>query len=526
MHAETAPQETIGRALAEAVARFGDREAFTFADRRLSFHDAAVESDAVAAALLGAGIRRGDRVAVWMANHAGWPALYFGILKIGAVLVPLNTRSVADEVAFGLAKAGVSILFFKREVKGRTDYGDVLLDVINGGRVPKLTTLVDLSEPPMPGTIGLAEFLERGRGISAREVAAAVQTVQPLDEAVVMYTSGTTSAPKGALLSHAGMVHSVRFSSKVMGIGERDVYFSLQPLYHSGGAIGGILRPVVTGCRIVTQPYFEAGVALDAIERERVTVISGHQPHYVEYMNHPSLPQRKLVVERGMVVAPPEIYWMVYEKLGIEGLISGYCMTETHLYGTNTTLDDPREVRFNTNGRPNPGVDLEIRDPEDGTALGIDEDGEIFLRVPYPMLGYLDEPQMTAGVLDADGWYRTGDRGVIRKDGNLILLGRVRDMIRVGGENLSGAEVEAVLLEHPAVKQAAAVAGPDPRLGEVVVAFIEVKPDASVAAAELIEHCRTKLASYKVPRAVHFVTTWPTTGSGKVQKRLLLETIV
>jgi acyl-CoA synthetase (AMP-forming)/AMP-acid ligase II len=182
-------------------------------------------------------------------------------------------------------------------------------------------------------------------------------------------------------------------------------------------------------------------------------------------------------------------------------------------------------VRYNTNGRPNPDVEVEIRDPDDGTLLGAEEPGEIFLRVPHPMSGYLGEPQLTADVLGADGWYRTGDNGVIRNDGNLILLGRVRDLIRVGGENLSGAEVEAVLVAHPAVKQAAAVPAPDARLGEIVVSFVEVKPGMSVTEAELIEYCRAKLANFKVPRAVHFVTSWPMTGSGKVQKRSLLETV-
>ena len=310
-----------------------------------------------------------------------------------------------------------------------------------------------------------------------------------------------------------------------MGLSERDTFFTLQPMYHSGGALGVTLRPVVSGCRVVTQAYFEPGAALDAMERERATVLSGHQPHYVEYMNHPTLPERTLALERALIIGPPEMFWMVSEKMGIHGLISAYGMTETNLVGTANALDDPREVRYNTVGRPVASAELEIRDPDDLTVLGREEEGEIFLRVPYPMLGYFDEPEQTAEVLDADGWYRTGDRGVIRADGNLCLLGRVRDMIRVGGENLSGAEVEAVLMQHPVVKQAAAVAAPDPRLGEVVVAFVETKPGSAASADELLAHCRERLAHFKVPRAVHFVTSWPMTGSGKIQKRSLLETV-
>jgi len=529
-------ERTIGRALNEAVERFGDREAFTFAERRLSFHDVDVESDEVARALLGLGIMRGDRVAVWMANYSPWASLYFGLLKIGAVLVPLNTRSRPDELAFALRKTNATMFFFKRETKGRTDYGDVLLEVLpelqearpgelQPRRIPHLRTVVDLAERPMAGTLGLGEFLEHGKSISAADLESAERAVDPRDEAIIMYTSGTTALPKGARLYHEGMLHSVRWSNSCIRLSEQDAYFSLQPVYHSGGAIGAMLRPIVAGCRLVTQPYFDPGAALAVMEAERVTTMSGLQPHYIEYINHPSLPQRRLSVERAFAIAPPDVLWTIYEKMGIEALVTGYSMTETHLYGTNTTLADSREVRFNTNGRPNPGVDLQIRDPDDGTLLGPEESGEIFMRVPHPMLGYLDEPQLTADVLSSDGWYRTGDNGVIRKDGNLCLLGRVRDMIRVGGENLSGAEVEAVLLAHPAVKQAAAVAAPDQRLGEVVVAFIEVKSDTSVTAPELIEYCRRKLSNFKVPRTIHFVTEWPMTGSGKVQKRLLLDTV-
>jgi fatty-acyl-CoA synthase len=529
-------EQTIGQALARAVERYGEKEAFTYPDRRLSFHDVDRESDAVARALLGFGIKRGDYVAVWMANHSPWAALYFGILKIGAIVVPLNTRSRPDELVFGLEKSAATMLIFKRERKGRTDYGDLLLETIpalkdarpgelHAAALPKLRTIVDVADVPMAGTLSFEGFLARGEDVADADLAAAKLSVHPRDEAVIVYTSGTTSVPKGTQLYHEGMLHSVRWSDSCIALTDRDVYFSLQPVYHSGGAIGAMLRPIVDGCRLVTQPYFDPGDALAAIEAEGVTVMSGLQPHWVEYLNHPSLPQRKLKVERAFVMAPPELLWTIYERMGIEGLVTGYCMTETHLYGTNTTLADSREVRYNTNGRPNPGVEVEIRDPDDGTLLGVDEPGEIFMRVPHPMAGYLGEPQLTADVLGADGWYRTGDNGVIRPDGNVILLGRVRDMIRVGGENLSGAEVEAVLLAHPAVKQAAAVPAPDPRLGEIVLAFVEVKPGMRVTETELIEHCRAKLANFKVPRGVHFVTSWPMTGSGKVQKRSLLETV-
>jgi acyl-CoA synthetase (AMP-forming)/AMP-acid ligase II len=513
---------TIGAALTAAVERWGSREAYTFADRRLTFNDADAESDAIARALL-LGVRRGDYVAVWMANHPEWVGLYFGVLKIGAILVPLSTRYRPDELAYALNKVRASILLFKREVRGRTDYGDVLSQVMP--RVPTLNTIVDFADSPMSGTLSFSEFLKRGTSTLTDDLLAAERAVQPNDPAIVMYTSGTTSLPKAALLSHEGIVHSVQQSCRRLRLTDRDTFFSVQPVYHGGGALGVMMRGIPSGCRVVTLPYFEPGAALDALEREHVTVMSGHQPHYVEYLNHPTLQQRKLSLDRAQIIGPPEIYWRVLEKMGIEHLVNGYGMTETHLVGTGSDLDDSRESRFNTVGRPSDGVEIELRDPVDGRTVGVEQEGEIFLRVPYPMLGYLGEPEMTTEVLDVDGWYRTGDRGVVRKDGCLVLLGRVRDVIRVGGENVSAAEVEEALLAHPDVKQAAAIAARDERLGEVVVAFIELKPEAPAREVEIIEHCRKKLAHFKVPRAVHFVAEWPMTGSGKVQKRLLLDAV-
>jgi acyl-CoA synthetase (AMP-forming)/AMP-acid ligase II len=521
------PDLTVGQALTGAVERFGDREVYTFAAvpaSRLTFREVDVSSDRVARALLASGVRRGDRIAAWMANHADFPSLYFGAMKIGALLVTLSTRYKPEELAFGLAKSRATTLFWRRERKGSTDYGDVLR-AVEPERMAHLRTVVDCAEPPSDGSLGLAAFLARADGVDAAQLARAEAEVRPGDPALVVYTSGTTAFPKGTMLSHVGMLRGAAESSRWLEIEANDVQFSAQPFYHSGGGLGAMLRPIVTGARLVTQPYFEPGDALAAMEAEGVTVLSGHQPHYIEYMNHPTLPQRRLRVERALVIAPPEIFVMVRDKLGITGLTSGYGMTETHMYGTACSLDDPEEVRFNTNGRPNTGVEVEIRDPEDGTRLPGGTPGEIFLRVPHPMIGYFDEPALTAEAIDAGGWYRTGDKGVLRPDGNLCLLGRVRDMIRVGGENLSGAEVEAVLLEHAAIKQAAAVAAPDARLGEVVVAFVELKAGASAAADEIVAHCRTKLAHFKVPTAVHFVNEWPISGAGKLQKRLLLERI-
>ncbi len=531
------PDQTLGSALAGAVERYGDKEAYTFPGRRISFREADAESDSVARACLALGLKRGDRVGVLMASHPEWVALYFGLAKIGVSMVPLNTRFKASEIEFVLKKSGVKALFFRSSDMSGKDYAALLAEVVpelgasrpgelHSVALPALRTVVDLAERPAAGTVPYADFLAGASGTTRETLAAARRAVQPRDEALVQFTSGTTSFPKGAMLYHAGMLRGAAHSIRIMRVGERDAYFSVQPFYHSGGTLGTMLPPLISGCRVVTLVYFDTGDALEMMESERATVVVGHQPHYIEYLNHPSFPQRRLTLERMFIIAGPEIFRMVKERTGIDALVSGYGMTESHLYGTYTTLDDPEVLRFNTNGRAVAGVEVEIRDPDDGvTVLGPDEEGEIFLKVEHPMLGYLDEPELTREVLDEAGWYRSGDQGVLGANGYLRLLGRVRDMIRVGGENLAGAEVEACLLEHPAVKQAAAVPGPDPRLGEVVVAFVELKDGAPADVQGLIEHCKARLASFKVPRAVHFVTEWPMSGTGKIQKRLLLKSL-
>ena len=251
-------------------------------------------------------------------------------LKIGASLVPLNTRLRPDEIEFCLANSRASMFFFKREVKGRTDYGTVVNEVfpelagsrpgaLASRRAPKVHTVVDLTDPPVAGALSFGEFLERGAKIAPRDLAAAVAAVDPRDEAIIQYTSGTTAFPKGARMFHAGMLRGAAQTTRWLLMGERDVYFTVQPFYHSGGSIGAMSPPVITGGRIVTQPYFDPGDALEAMEREHATILVGHQPHFIEYLNHPTLPQRRLTIERMLLIAPPEIYWMVYEKLGVEG---------------------------------------------------------------------------------------------------------------------------------------------------------------------------------------------------------------
>jgi fatty-acyl-CoA synthase len=276
---------------------------------------------------------------------------------------------------------------------------------------------------------------------------------------------------------------------------------------------------------MIVQPYFDAGAALELMERHRCNVLMGHQPHYIEYLNHPELKKRRLILEKGMIFASPEVNRRVYDEMGIKKLISPYGLTETHIGGTACAMDEPLELRMSTVGRPMPGVEIAIRQTEGQEFLPAGEPGEVCFKGWCITKGYFDDPEKTAEALDGAGWFRTGDMGVIGGDGCLRLIGRIKDMIRVGGENVAAADVESVLLKHEAVKQAVAVGMADARLTEVVAAFVELKPGNQSNEQELIDYCRQHLASFKVPRKVILVRDWPMSGAGKIQRYVLKESL-
>jgi acyl-CoA synthetase (AMP-forming)/AMP-acid ligase II len=285
-----------------------------------------------------------------------------------------------------------------------------------------------------------------------------------------------------------------------------------------------MLTPVTCGTTVVVQRYFDAGAALAIMERERCTCLLGHQPHWIEYLNHPERPARMLGLTKAYILATPEVNRQVSNAFHIP-LISPYGLTETSLGGTGCDIDDAEELRLTTVGRVQPGMELQIRDSETDAIAGPGETGEILLRGWGIMKGYLNDPVRTAEVIDAAGWFRTGDAGVVDTNGYLRLRNRIKDMIRVGGENVAAVEIEDLLLRHPAVKQAVVVGKPDLRLGEVCVAFVERKEGASIEAPDLIAFCRERVASFKVPREVRFIDAWPLSGSGKIHKVALRQQV-
>ncbi|HEY7321359.1 MAG TPA: AMP-binding protein, partial [Candidatus Binatia bacterium] len=381
------------------------------------------------------------------------------------------------------------------------------------------------SDRRIDGCLGFDQLIEAGKAVSEKNLLQAANTVSADDIAMLQFTSGTTAMPKAAMLFHRAILRGAWCGCQVLQLTEADRFFSPQPFFHVGGSIQVMLTPIISGCRMIVQPYFDSGQALELMERHQCNVLMGHQPHYIEYLNHPDLKKRKLVLDKGMIFASAEVNQRVYDEMGIKKLISPYGLTETHIGGTACALDDPLEIRMTTVGRPMPGVELAIRQPNGKDFLSAGQPGEVCFRGWCVTKGYFDDPEKTAEALDDQGWFRTGDLGVIGEDGYLRLVGRIKEMIRVGGENVAAAEIESALLKHQAVKQAVAVGMADPRLAEVVAAFVELKKGEQATEEELIDFCRQRLASFKVPRRIQLIEQWPMTGAGKIQRYVLKESL-
>ena len=525
--------KTIGAALDEATQRYGDKVAMVFHNGEVTYHQLKQASDLLARGFLSLGIGKGDKVAIWMAGYAEWAYAYFALARLGAVMVPVNTRYRPEEVAYVLNKSKASILLLKHEPN--KDYLSLLKELCPGineaaeaipnEKLPHLRKIIVSSQQNLTGCMAFDDLQTLGAGVSEAALHLAAGKVTSEDLAMIQFTSGTTATPKGAMLFHVAMLRGAYYGSQVLGLTDADRFFSPQPFFHVGGSIKVMLAPIVSGCTMIVQPYFHAGEALELMERHRCNVLMGHQPHFIEYLNHPDLKKSKLVLEKGMIFASPEVNKRVYDEMGIKKLISPYGLTETHIGGTACALDDPLELRMTTVGHPMPGVEIGIRQPNDEKFLPAEEPGEVCFRGWCVTKGYFDDPEKTAEALDANGWFRTGDVGVIGRDGYLRLVGRIKDMIRVGGENVAAADVEAVLLKHDAVKQAVAVGMADDRLVEVVAVFVELKTGKRVTEQEIVDYCRQHLASFKVPRRVGFVNDWPMTGAGKIQRYVLKESL-
>ena len=531
-------KQTIGSLLDERAKRDGTREALVFEGRRTTFAELTRDVDVLARGLIQLGIEPGDKVSLWMMNRPEWIHAALAVMRIGAVLVPINTRFRSEDAAYVLGQSDSTTLIIAAR-SGPIDFlGMVrtmlpslgsdreIVDASNLTALQRLIVVDDASAPrTIPGTIAWSSVLEAGARVSEDALRARIAAVDPDATASIIYTSGTTGFPKGVMHCH-NIVRNVIDRAFRMGITPADTILMYLPLYHLFGFSEGMLMSLATGARQVLTHTFDAGECLLLLEQEQTTILHGFDTHFKDlleaYRRRPcnTASVRTGLLATGMSSSVP----IARQARKVFGrFLSGYGMSELGAGVTLSALDSTEEQCTEASGYPAPGYEIKIVEPATGNEQPPGTPGEILVRGYMVMQAYYRKAEETAKTIDPDGWLHTGDMGLIRPDGHLRFMGRYKDMLKIGGENVDPLEIEAYLASHPAIAAAAVVGLSDPRLSEVAVAFVRVEPTHNLTAPEVIEYCRGKIASYKIPRHVVFVEELPMTGSGKVQKVRLRE---
>jgi len=510
---------TIGRLVLASAERFPEVEALVDGDLRLTFpelRDAVVDA---ARAHIAAGVGPGDRVAIWAPNIPEWVIAGLGAVMAGAVLVPLNTRYKGTEAADIINRSGATVLLCVEGFLGN-DYVGML-----AGQDVSCRLVVLRGDVP-DGTTAWAEYLEAGAGISTEEVLARVDATSPDSLCDLVFTSGTTGAPKGVMVNHAQTLRVFEVWSDVVGLIEGDRYLIVNPFFHTFGYKAGIIACLLKGATIIPKAVFDVQKVLTCIHDERVTMLPGPPTLFLSILNDPSRDSFDLstlrVAVTGAAAIPVSMIERMRDELTFKTIITAYGLTEAT--GTVTMCraeDDPSTIAL-TSGRAIPDIEVRIVD-EDNNELPRGEAGEIVCRGYNVMLGYLDNPEATAETIDAEGWLHTGDVGIMDERGYVRITDRTKDMFIVGGFNAYPAEIENQLMAHDGIAQVAVVGVPDERMGEVGMAFVVPRPGAALDIDELHTWAREMMANYKVPRHFRIVDALPTNASGKIIKVELRE---
>ena len=507
---------TIPELIDDAAKRFAAQEAVVDSNQRWTFADYRDNIHAAARALMARGIGPGDRVAVWAPNAAEWAVAALGVHCSGAALVPINTRFKGHEAGYILERTSASLLFTVTDFLD-TDYVDLLA---TAGQGAGLEETVILRGTVPAGCTAWEDFVADSVLVDDEERTIRSAAVADHDLCHIMFTSGTTGTPKGAMLQHAAVCRSYETWCDVIGLNADDRYLVVNPFFHTFGLNAGILACLMTGATLVPHPVFDVPSVMARIPEERITMLPGPPAIYQTILNHTDLDDFDMSSLRlavtGAAAIPVEMIHAMRDRLGFETVVTGYGLTEASGIATMCRHDDDPEVIANTSGRAIDGVEVLVA--HDGQEVARGEPGEVVVRGYNVMAGYLDDPEQTAEAIDADGWLHTGDIGVMDADGYLDITDRVKDMFITGGFNVYPAEVENLMLSHPDIGQVAVVGVPDQRMGEVGVAFVVAAPDAHPDEEAIVAWTRERMANFKVPRRVVVVDTLPTNASGKVLK--------
>jgi fatty-acyl-CoA synthase len=518
--------ETIGTNLERTVAAYPERPALISRHQgiRLSYAELEAEVNRIARALLAAGLERGDRLGLWSPNRAEWMLIQYATARLGVILVNVNPAYRAHELAYAVRQSGCRMLIAARAFKS-SDYVEMVGEVRD--RLDELERVVHFDDP------GWDELVAGADGAAEAEVAELSAALEPSDAINIQYTSGTTGFPKGATLSHVNILNNGFFVGEGCRITERDSICVPVPYYHCFGMVMGNLAATSHGaCVVLPAEAFEPVTVLDAVSEERCTALYGVPTMFIaELAELDREPGRwDLSSLRTGIMAgspcPVETMRAVIDRMNMAEVTICYGMTETSPVSAQTGYDDELELRVSTVGTVHPHVEVRVADPDTGAVLPRGETGEFQTRGYSVMLGYWEDPERTAEAIDAEGWMHTGDQATMDDAGYLKIVGRIKDMVIRGGENVYPREVEEFLLCHPEVLDVQVVGVPDERFGEELCAWVRCREGAACEPEDLRDYCRGRIAHYKVPRYVRFVDEFPMTVTGKVQKFKLRERAV
>ncbi|QDU95990.1 AMP-binding protein [Lignipirellula cremea] len=534
---------TIGQVLAGTVARYGDRDALVFPGLglRWTWRQFQQEVDRVACGLAGIGLGKGDHVAVWATNKPEWVLLQFATARIGAVLVTVNPAYRPFELRFVLKQSDAKALFLVDRFK-TSDYFAMLAEIcpdlahaergmLQSDEYPHLKAVVAINGEPPAGVLGWSDLLDAGSALPLEMLDSVGRTLDPLEPINIQYTSGTTGFPKAAMLSHRNILLNAYYIGQRQRITAEDRICIPVPFYHCFGCVLGTLCSVVHGAAmILPAEYFQPEATLDAIEQGKATVLYGVPTMFIAQLQHPTFAGRDLSSLRTGIMSgspcPIEVMRQVIDKMGAKDITIAYGQTEASPVVTQTDVDDPIQLRVETVGKPLPGIEVKLVDPETQQVCGDNQQGEICSRGHVVMLGYYGDPAATAAAIDSDGFLHSGDLAIRLPNGYYRITGRMKDMVIRGGENIYPREIEEFLFTHDAIEQAVVLGVPDEKYGEELCAWIKLKQGAQLDEADVREFCRCSLAHYKAPRYIRFVAEFPQTVTGKIQKFKIRETMI
>lgn len=534
--------ETVGSVLARTADAYPDRDALVFPalGLRWSWGELATRVERVASALVSLGVAPGEHVGIWSMNVPEWVVTQFAAGRIGAVLVNVNPAYRLHELADALAMADVATLVVGSPFKG-SNFVEMVQTLVpeaaaagspewSSERFPRLKRLIALGDRPGPAWSTWAE-LEAGDNDALVEASSRAWNVRSTDVHNIQFTSGTTGLPKGAMLTHRNVLLNAFHTGGRLRYTAEDRVCVPVPFYHCFGCVLGSLVCAVHGATIVVPaPSFDPRATLAAIDAERCTSVYGVPTMFVAQLEHPEFARFDLASLRTGIMSgapcPLPLMEKVVRLMNIREICIGYGQTEASPIITFTSVDDPIEVRVGTVGRPIPGLEVKLLDPATGREPGTDEAGELCVKGHCVMAGYYKNPEATAQAIDAEGWLHTGDLARRRPDGNYRIVGRSKELIIRGGENIYPPEVEEFLHHHPSVAEVAVAGLPDAKYGEVVAAWVVPRAGATVTADELREYCRGQIAHFKVPRYIMIVAALPRTVTGKIRKHVLKETAI